>query len=226
MSIRSLLPIASTAAFVALGLAMPLRAEVAFEQPGLDLDGRPFAPTQIQGRVTVVVVANRNNADAASALGDEVRFNLSAEPGFAYLVVLNLRDVPGLAHGLAAGIIKDRAKTAEANLKGRFLQANRSYEPLKPVFLPDWDGKIALGLWQKSPLPEFAVFKEDPARASRYVREKLERQQQALKDRVHVFVLGPDGAVRAHLLDAGAAQPTIQTVRALLKDTAKNLPSG
>lgn len=209
------------AAILASSLALPSVGAVPlpFDQYQ-DLDGKPIALEQFYNKVSVVVVSNRSTADAATRIGQDIRLNLSGEPRFLYAVVLNLQDIPGLAHSLVTGLIKDQAKTAEADLQARFVRMNRAgvAEPKPPLFILDWKGELSNQLWQNSPLPEFAVFRLDANRPSRFEREKQQREQQKLKDRVHVFVLGPQGEIQAHYLDAAATGPTITKVRALLKD--------
>ena len=191
-----------------------------------DLDNKALTLEQLRNKVTVLIVANRATADAATAVGDQIRLDLSGEPRLLYVAVLNLRDIPSFARGLVTGLIRDQARTAEASLQARFTQTNKDPEkasPKPPLLVPDWNGSLALKLWQESPLAEFAVFKDDSRRAGRYEREKVQRVQQQLENRVHVFVLDAQGQVQAHYLDAGAASLTTAKVRALLKESRAQL---
>ncbi|AGY58421.1 hypothetical protein [Gloeobacter kilaueensis] len=205
--------------FLVCLLARPAAAASPFEGVAAqDLDGKPVTAEQFQKKITVAVVADRTTADAATQAGADLQFNLRGEPGFFYVVVLNLRDIPGIAHGLVLGLIKDKAKSAEQDLQKRFALAGKDLtaRQQRPLFIPDWDGELALRLWQNSPLPEFAIFRKEKLQ-SRFERERTQREEQPLREHVHFFILGPDGEVKAHYLDAGAVGTVIDKVRALLK---------
>jgi len=187
-----------------------------FISPISDLEGKPVVPERLTGRITCLIIANRANADGAAALGQDVVFNFSSNRNFAFVTVADLRGVPDFARGLATGMIQDQLTKARGELKNRFLQAGRTYEPGVWVYIPDWEGSTTLNLLKASPNADYAIFDRDPAQLSRFERTTVEREQQRLRNLVHIFILDQRGEVKYHFQDVGSRGAVLNTLRTLL----------
>ncbi|GEM_PF-3337930 len=186
-----------------------------FLSPAMDLAGKAFTPERLEGRYTCVIVANRENADAAAKVGQELVYNFSSNRNFAFVTVADLRGVPDFAHGLATTMIEEQLTAARAQLKERFRQNGRVYEPGLWVYIPDWEGTVTLDLLKASPLAEYWIFDRELTQLARFERGAIERNQKTLRSRVQFFILDRKGKIKHHFQDVGAASTVIATLRVL-----------
>ena len=200
---------------IALSLAHPAYALGPLSQvSALDIEGKPVTPERIQGKITVMVMANRDSAEDGYKLGRELRVNFDKYRNFACIPVLNLKAVPTFIHDQVLTDTKIRIQLEESSLKKKLGKAASTLT----IVIPDWEGKLSLALLQDSPLPAYAVFKQDPAQASRFDRARLERQQQQLGNHLHIFILDKAGEIQAHYLDSGSTASVLSTTRKLLEE--------
>jgi len=199
------------------GLLQPVWAESPLTTTSfVDLEGKALTLDRLEGRVTVVVMANQENADAAKDIGQDIVFVYGPNKNFAFISVVDLRSVPSFAHGIATNIISDKVKTARQELRDRVQKAGRTYVPADSFYVPDWDGQDSLALLRNSPRPEYASFRKDLTRLARFDQERLTREQQKLRNHVHVFILDGKGEVKAHFVDQGSGALALNTLRTLL----------
>jgi len=196
-----------------VGAAPPL-----FLTPVTDLEGKPVPPERLTGRITCLIIANRANADRAAALGQDLVFKFSTNRSFAFVTVADLRGVPDFARTMATGMIQDQLTKARVELKNRFIQAGRTYEPGLWIYIPDWEGNTTLNLLKASPEPEYAIFDRNPAQLPRFERTTVEREQQKLRSLVHIFILDRSGEVKYHFQEVGSAAAITNALRTLLTD--------
>lgn len=192
------------------------QAEYPFSQVTLiDLEGKAFTSDRLKGKVTVVVIANRDTAEEGYKVGRELRINFDKSRNFLCIPLLNLKAAPSFVHDQILKDTRLRIQKEELALKGQLGKAASA--PI--IVLPDWDGSLVLSLWQASPLPEFAVFRQDPAQASRFDRSRLIREQQRLANPLQIFILNKAGEIKAHFLGAESLGSVLSTTRKLLEET-------
>ncbi|WP_218082299.1 hypothetical protein [Anthocerotibacter panamensis] len=219
--IRTFLSVLLTVLLGKLALSVAAQSPLV-STPAVDLAGKPVTLGQLEGRWTALIVANRDNADNARVMGQDLAFTLSEDRNVAVISVMDLKGIPNFARGLATHIILDKVAAADVLMKERFQKAGRPYRPGLTLYIPDWEGKLILTLFKDSPRPEFAVFAQNPAQLTRFNQNRVEREQQSLRNHIHVFILDRQGEVVAHYLDQGATPLVLNTLRELLRqDTAK-----
>lgn len=209
-------------AMLLVGLSSaPLRAEynVFLPTPLKDMDSKSIPIERFKGKVAVLVVSDRATSEDAYRLGRELR--LTFDRGVVFVPVISLQAVPSFVRDSVISDIKDRVRLEETVVKERLAKAGKtlSADSLAPVILPDWDGRLALALFQHSPLPEFASFKQDTAALSKFDRARIEREQQQLRNHLHIFVVDRNGQIKAHYLDASSTTLAISAIRKTLEET-------
>ncbi len=208
----------TSALLVSLCLALPLAADAPlFRVPVTDLQGKVILPAQLNGRVTAVIIANRDNADQAAVIGQEIVFKYGANKDFAFVTLADLRGVPSFARNYVTGLIEDKIKVYHAQLVARVTKAGRTYVQEYWFYIPDWDSRVTLEMLKASPLNEYAIFDQQLSRLNRYDREKAERQVLALRNHIHVFILDQQGHIKAHYLDQGATGQAMTLLGSLLE---------
>ncbi|MBC8123402.1 MAG: hypothetical protein H7Y22_16380 [Gemmatimonadaceae bacterium] len=199
-----------------VGLVGPAAAESPLGQSVQDFEGKPVDAARLGRRVTALVVTTPKDADVASEVGQELVFQFGSNKNFAFISVTDLKAVPAADRAKVSQIIQQRVELADQQIQARFKQAGRPYTPGLTSYVPDYGGKLVTALLQASPQPEFALFDKDPARLSRFEREKFERDQIRLRNRVHIFLLDSAGEVSAHYLDKATTPVAVTRLSALL----------
>jgi len=205
------------AMFLGLGMGQPLAAQSPLERvTGVDLKGQPVNLERVAGKITALVLANRDNADQAAEVGQDIVFALGNNKNFAFMSVADLRGVPDFARNIAIDIIQEKAAKARAEMKERVTKAGRVYTPELWIYVTDWYGNLTTEFLKSSPLAEFSIFDRELNSLTRFDRERIAREQQQLRNHVHVFILDSKGEIKAHYLDRGAASQAITMLQSLL----------
>ena len=127
------------AALQTIGAGMP-GTEIAVE----NANGGKTTLSQFQGRVTVLIIAGKDSADAGMALLRDVTLSTAQEQSVSYVLTADLRSAPGFFRGQIRDKVKDRMKSQRNETAVAFKRAGRAFEPRhNPAVLLDWQGRMA-----------------------------------------------------------------------------------
>jgi hypothetical protein len=157
--------------------------------PEKDVTGQPLP--SFKDTVVAILLANRDKANDAQRIGEELAFAYRGQRRFAVVSLVDVSSAPSFMQDNIRQLVLEKIRVSEIALKERFKSAKEPYDPPPGSVVVDWDGEMTKTVLAASERPEYALLNKSPRGLSQDGRLLLLRKQQELRNHAQLFVINP-----------------------------------
>jgi hypothetical protein len=167
--------------------------------PEKDVTGQPLP--SFKDTVVAILLANRDKANDAQRIGEELAFAYRGQRRFAVVSVVDVSSAPSFMQDNIRQLVLEKIRVSEIALRERFKSAKEPYDPPPGSVVVDWSGEMTKTVLAASERPEYALLNKSPRGLSQDGRLLLLRKQQELRNHAQLFVINPNNHSARQFVD-------------------------